>query len=237
MRKILNAVFSFKWTCNICGKEIFNNAFYCDECKSKLIPITSTKCDHCGRLTAYPTLYCESCSGKNENFDCARSIYAYNESIAKIIHNFKYSSKTYLKEVFSEELSQVYLNNFWISDYLTYIPMTKERLRERGYNQSKLMADRLSEILKIPSMELVEKVCETNRQATLTASERKDNLKGSFKAKKIDLTGKTITVIDDVLTTGVTMNLVAEQLKKMGASKVYVLTIASVGKSIDNIND
>ena len=115
--------------------------------------------------------------------------------------------------------------------------MTKERLYERGYNQSKLMADDLSEILNIPCLELVEKVSETKRQATLTAKERQDNLKGSFKAKKIDLKGKTVTVIDDVLTTGVTMDLVAKQLKKMGACKVYVLTIASVGKPIDDIND
>ena len=115
--------------------------------------------------------------------------------------------------------------------------MTPERINARGYNQSKLMADSLSEILNVPSVELVEKLYETERQATLTASERKDNLKGSFKAKDIDLTGKTVTIIDDVLTTGVTMDLVAKQLKKMGAVKVYALTVASVGKKIDDIND
>ena len=109
--------------------------------------------------------------------------------------------------------------------------------KERGYNQSKLMADRLGEIVNVPSIELVEKVYETQRQATLTASERQENLKGSFKPKNIDLKGKTITIVDDVLTTGVTMNLIAKQLKKMGASKVYVLTVASVGKPIVNIND
>ncbi len=201
------------------------------------MPITSTKCDHCGRLTHNPTLYCESCSGKNENFDSARSLYAYNETIAKIIYNFKYSSKSYIKDVFGKELSTLYLNNFWVCDYITYVPMTKKRIRERGYNQSKLMADRLGEIVNVPSIELVEKVYETQRQATLTASERQENLKGSFKPKNIDLKGKTITIVDDVLTTGVTMNLIAKQLKKMGASKVYVLTVASVGKPIVNIND
>ena len=236
INKIKHFVFALKWTCNICGKEIFNNEYYCDECKSKLKPITSIKCDHCGRLTSNPTLYCESCSVVNQNIDTARSVYAYNETIAKIIYNFKYSSKTYIKDIFAEELSRVYLNNFFVSDYLTYIPMTKERLNDRGYNQSKLMADKLSEILSVPSIELVEKVYETERQATLTANERKDNLKGSFKGKNIDLKGKTVTVIDDVLTTGVTMDLVAEQLKKMGASKVYALTVASVGKKIDDIN-
>lgn len=237
INKFLRSAFSLKWTCNICGKEIFNDSYYCTDCKSKLIPITSIKCDHCGRLTSNPTLFCESCSGKNENIDTARSVYSYNEAIAKIIYNFKYSSKTYIKDIFSEELSRVYLNNFWVSDYLTYIPMSKERLLDRGYNQSKLMAEGLSEILKVPTVELVEKVCETDRQATLTASQRKDNLKGSFKGKKIDLKGKTITVIDDVLTTGVTMDLVAKELKKMGASKVYALTVASVGKKINDIND
>jgi predicted amidophosphoribosyltransferase len=99
------------------------------------------------------------------------------------------------------------------------------------------MAEGLSEILKVPTVELVEKVCETDRQATLTASQRKDNLKGSFKGKKIDLKGKTITIVDDVLTTGVTMDLVAKELKKMGAEKVYALTVASVGKKIHDIND
>ena len=226
---------SNKWTCNVCGVEIFNDEYYCNECKDKLITITSSKCDHCGRLTQNPTAYCESCSGKNENFDLARSVYAYNDTVAKIIYNFKYSSKKYIKDIIAEELCNVYQSNFLISDYLTFIPMTEERLDDRGYNQSKLIADKMSEILKIPSVELVEKIKETNRQATLTASERYENLKSSFKAKKIDLTGKTVTIIDDVLTTGITIDMVAKQLKKMGAVKVYALTFASVGKKIDKI--
>ncbi len=235
LNKFLNTAFSNKWTCNICGVEIFNGEYYCNACKDKLIPITSSKCDHCGRLTQNSTNYCESCSGKNVNFDLARSVYAYNETVAKIIYNFKYSSKKYVKDIIAESLCNLYLSNFLVSDYLTFIPMTQERLDERGYNQSKLIADKMSETLKIPSIELVEKVKETSRQATLTASERQENLKSSFKAKKIDLTGKTITVIDDVLTTGVTIDMVAKQLKKMGASKVYALTFASVGKKIQEI--
>ncbi len=227
--------FSLKWTCNCCNQEIFDDEYFCEECKRNLKEITSCHCDHCGRLTANATLYCESCSGKNTNFDMARSVYDYNETFAKIIYNFKYSSKSYLADIFAKKLVNVYLSNFMVSDYLTYIPMTKERLNERGYNQSKLMADKMGELLNLPVEEFVIKDFETPRQATLTAKQRVDNLKSSFKIKKIDLTGKTITIVDDVLTTGVTMDMVALQLKKMGASKVYGLTISSVGKKIEEL--
>lgn len=235
LNKFFKTAFSNTWTCNVCGIEIFNDNYYCEECKSKLKRITSTRCNHCGRLTENSTLFCESCSGKNTNFDLARSVYAYNEHVAKIIHNFKYSAKSYLKDIFAEELSEIYLSNFLVSDYLTYIPMTEERLNKRGYNQSKLLADELSEILNVSCVELVEKVRETPRQATLTAEERQNNLKGSFKSKNFNLKGKTVTVIDDVLTTGVTMDMIAKILKKMGASKVYALTVASVGKKIQEL--
>ena len=233
--KLNRYLFSLKWTCNCCDKEVFNSEYFCNECKSKFDEITSSHCDHCGRKTITASLYCDSCSGKNVNFDMARSVYNYNETFAKIIHNFKYSSKTYLKDIFAEQLSKTYLSNFMVSDYLTYVPMTEQRLNERGYNQSKLIAEKVGEILNIPVMELVIKSVETKRQATLTAKDRLNNLKNSFKRKNIDLTGKTITIIDDVLTTGVTMDILALELKKMGAEKVYCLTIASVGKKIEEI--
>lgn len=231
----MRTALSYEWTCNVCGTEIFNEGYFCKECNEKLKIISACRCNHCGRLTENPTLFCESCSGKNTNFDMARSVYAYNESVAKIITNFKYHSKTYLQDIFAEELVDLYLSNFLLADYLTYIPMTEERFNERGYNQSKLIADKMSEKLQIPVLDLVDKVVETTRQATLTASERQSNLKNSFKGKKIDLTGKTVIVIDDVLTTGVTMDLVAKELKKMGAEKVYALTVASVGKKINQL--
>ncbi len=233
--KLNRNAFSLKWTCNCCGIEIFDGDYFCNECKNSLEEISSCHCDHCGRRTVNATLYCESCAGKNVNFDMARSVYNYNETFAKIIYNFKYSSKTYLADIFAEKLSNAYLNNFMISDYLTYIPMSQKRLNDRGYNQSKLIADKMGEILNLPVCEFVDKKFETKRQATLTAVDRLNNLKNSFKRKKIDLTGKTITILDDVLTTGVTMDIIATQLKKMGAMKVYGLTIASVGKKIEEL--
>lgn len=228
---IKKAFFNINWRCNNCDKEVFNNDYFCKTCNEELPFITENYCKHCGRLTVYPSEFCDSCKQKNLNFDMARSVFSYEEPISKLIQKFKYSQKLYLSEVFCYYLVSVFLNNFQNVDLLTFVPSTSKRQKERGYNQSKVLAEELSKTLGVEVKETSVKIKDTDRQATLNADERLDNLRGSFKVINSEVKDKNIVIVDDVLTTGATTNYLAKLYKSAGAKKVYVLTIASVGKT------
>ena len=224
------ALFNLKWRCNACGDENFNGEYFCDDCKKTLPILKENKCEHCGRLTAYSMHFCDSCIEKNVNFDKARSLFSYEEPISYLIQSFKYDAKLYLADIFCDLFMETYLSNFSDTDILTYVPTTEKSINERGYNQSFILADRLSKRLNVELTSTAIKTKDTERQATLNYVERLENLKGVFKIEKVDLKDKNILLIDDVLTTGSTADILAKLYKNKGANKVYVLTIASVSK-------
>ena len=221
-------IFNLKWTCNACGEENFNGEYFCKSCEEKFTYILNDKCDHCGRLTNKPCLFCDSCTGKNVEFDLARSVFEYGEPISRAIKAFKYDGKKYLAEVFVSKMLNTFLANFSSANIITFVPMTKAKLKLRGYNQAELLANELSRITKIEVKELAEKVSETKAQATLNAKERKKNLKSSFKINKKLVKDKNIVIVDDVLTTGSTADVLAKGFKDAGAKSVGVLTVCSV---------
>ena len=222
-------LFSLKWRCLSCGKEIFDGKYFCDECEENLPYIDKFYCEHCGRKLNAPSNYCSSCKEKSIHVDKARSLFNYGEPVDKFIQQLKYYDKRFIADIFGEKLANLYRKNYFNADYLCFIPMTKKAKRKRGYNQSELIANSLSKQIDVPVKELVSKGKETIRQAKLSREERLKNLKGCFKpVSKKEIEGKTIVLIDDVLTTGATSEAVAEVLKKKGAKFVYLLTVASV---------
>lgn len=226
---IRNNMFYEKWTCNICGVEVFNTAF-CPDCASSLSVIKDNKCKHCGRIAYSPVEFCDSCKTQNLDFDRARSLYEYKAPVSTLIQNFKYENKRYLARVLAGEFFNLYKQEEFAPDIITFVPMHEERLKERGYNQAELLAKELSVIVRVEVKEVVSKIKETERQANLTFEERIKNLQGSFKVSKEEVKDKKILLIDDVLTTGSTVNAISKLLKQAGAKSVYVLTIASVQK-------
>ena len=227
-KSVKDGYFNEKWVCNACKEENFNGDYFCKRCQEKLPKIKEDFCHHCGRKTAFPTLYCDSCIEKNINFDTARSIYEYAEPIDKLLLKFKYEGDKYIANIFIDDLANIFYQNFADTDVITFVPMHEERIKTREYNQSQIIADKLSKEIKIEVVNALFKSKETARQATLTATERRENLSGSFKANKKLIKDKVVLLIDDVLTTGTTADVCAERLLKSGAKKVYVLTVASV---------
>ena len=135
LRKVLTKLFfQVNYTCNVCEKEIFTGDYFCADCLKSLPEIKQDKCEHCGRITSFPVEYCDSCMQKNINFDMARSLYDYVMPINSLIKTFKYDGKRYLAEVFANKLRDLYVKEFITADVIVYVPMTNERLKERGYN-------------------------------------------------------------------------------------------------------
>ncbi len=236
--KLIKFLFPLKYTCNLCGREIFSGEYFCDDCKREITYNDKTICNHCGRRTFNNEEYCVSCSGRETHFDKARSVYVYAGALKPLIANFKYNNKKYLAQIFAKELSLLYYKNFFNCDFVLFVPMSEERKEERGYNQAEVLAE---EFCKLTKLELCKdcliKSKETQRQATTeSAKDRRLNLKGSFKVQnKQKIKGKHLILIDDVMTTGATVEIICEQLKKAGAKAILVLSVASVSKGPERI--
>ena len=220
--------FDQKWKCNICDEEIFNGEYFCDKCKSELPLNNGHICEHCGRQTEIPEKYCLTCKDKLVNVDIARSSFVYDKPVSGLIKDLKYNKKQYLANPLGEYLVKTYKENSFDADYIIFPPMTEKAFKKRKYNQAELLSKVVSEGTGVPIIDVIEKVRETERQATLNREQRLKNLKGAFRVtKRKILKDKTIMIIDDVTTTGATSEIIAEKLKRAGARKVILLTVAS----------
>ena len=161
-------------------------------------------------------------------FDAARSAFRYEGEIVRLIRQFKNGQK-YLAEVFAGCMYPL-LSEFEAPDFVIGIPMTKEAMKRRGYNQSELLARAVCRLARYKfEGNVLIKTRETAAQKTLSAKQRAQNLRGSMRVhERAKCRGKRILLIDDVLTTGATASVAAQALLRAGAARVYVLTAASV---------
>ena len=216
------------WKCLICGREVFEEQDFCDECK-KILPYNDGPiCAHCGRKVVSFENYCSTCKNILVDLDMCRSAFSYDYPISKLIKDAKYNNAIYIIESFAKELASIYSQNCFNADCLVYIPMTEKAKKKRGYNQAELLAQKLSKIIDVPILDCLKKVKETERQATLGRSDRLKNLDNAFRVvDKKSVVGKSILIVDDVTTTGATAQVIASRLKKAGAKIVNLITVAS----------
>lgn len=228
-KNLLNKYFyNPNWKCLVCGKEVFEGQNFCDECMAILPYNDGPICDHCGRKVIAFENYCSTCKNVLVDLDMCRSAFSYAYPINKLIKDAKYNNCIYVIDYFAKVLSSVYFQNYFNADYLVFIPMTDDAQRRRGYNQSKILAEKLSERIDVPVLDCLKKVKDTKRQATLGRAERLKNLDNAFRVvNKKSVVDKSILIVDDVTTTGATAEVVASRLKKAGAKIVNLITVAS----------
>ena len=227
--------------CFSCRKIIGGEGF-CVDCWKNLRFIEKPYCFVCGRpinISDEMGLVCGQCLKNKYYFDRNISVFVYNETIARVIFEFKFHEKTFLSKFFAKFLLKKLeeLGEFCEKiDFITCVPLHTKRLRFRGYNQSLLLANDLAKITQIPCIyDMLLKVKNTKTQVQLSYKKRKTNLLSAFilNKKYLELIkGKNILLIDDVFTTGSTVNECSKVLKRVGrTNKVFVLTIARVVKS------
>jgi ComF family protein len=156
-----------------------------------------------------------------------RSYTTYHGPIREAIHRFKYQKDIALCESLAIYLIELFNIYKWEVDLIIPVPLSQERQKERGYNQSTLLARPFSFHFKIPlSTTAISRSLHTNTQVGLSARDRQNNLFKAFTAQTEQVSGKKILVIDDVATTSATLNATANTLVNAGAKKVYGLTLA-----------
>lgn len=225
---IKNVIFDRKLTCNICGREIFNGEYFCDDCKKSVVKNDGYICDHCGSPLNYPEAYCDVCADRNLSFKFMRSAYIYTGGVRIMIKNLKYGGKRYLADVLADEVYNLYVKTGYNADIAVYVPMTKERERKRGYNQSRELAKAFCSLsgLTLADGAIIKKDG-VQSQVGLTRNARLKNLEGSFKVlDKAIFKGKRVIIIDDVTTTGSTAETLSAELTRIGAREAVVFTVA-----------
>lgn len=178
--------------------------------------------------------YCRDCEKQTHLFEQGRALWLQKMPVTKGIYQLKFHNKRYYANVFAEEIVKEYGD--WIKrkeiDEIIPIPLHKSKLRKRGFNQAAILAKKISLLTGIPINEkAVFRIRKTRPQKILNPEERSENLKGAFGVKKTWDVKKTVLLIDDIYTTGSTMDRVTAVLKKAGAQKVYFLTI-SIGQGL-----
>lgn len=212
--------------------------FLCPDCADDFVKVSSPMCTLCGMpfISEHgPDHVCGGCLEKSHRFSRARALGVYDGPLRKTIHGFKFHRKLSLLKPLEALLYEAFSSHFGAGRHDAAIPapLHRQRLRERGFNQSFLLIRNWGG-KKFPgappaSPRAMERVRKTRPQAGLKASERAKNIKGAFEVKRPDLVeNKRILLVDDVFTTGATANECARVLKKAGAESVDVLTLAVV---------
>jgi len=227
--------------CILCKKAILHtdrNIPLCIYCQSSIRANTPPFCTKCSRHLESPLgqEFCSECQDTRPHFDSAWGACIYDNSMRKLIHALKYGSKVSLRHYFNElilSFLETYHVDLSCHNLVIPIPLHPVRARERGFNQSEVIAHLIAEHLCIPSSRnnLI-RVKNTRNQAVLRQKERWTNIKGAFKIKHpSEFKKKSILVIDDLLTTGATASESARILKAAGAKRVNILTLAIAQKS------
>ena len=224
-----------QFVCCNCGKDIFvEGEFFCEDCL-RTLPFNNGKtCKLCGAMIEGDHDYCELCKPKRSFFDQAFSSFDYVGVMRKLIKNFKYGNSLYVADVLSKYMTETLLAAQLQIDCVVAVPLSPKSKRIRGYNQSLVLAQKICEKTNLPLIkDGVAKIKETQQQEKLSFFERRQNLLGAFEVMdKTLFEGKNVLIIDDVKTTGTTLNRLAKALKKCKAKKVYGLTAVSVKEKI-----
>lgn len=220
--------------CVACGKEI-EKGLICEDCLTKLTRLNIETCPECGEPVFDRNSH--RCREPRLKLKRVRTLGRYNSPRKELIGEFKYHHKPSLAKILGKEMG-VILNSDPVlktSDLLVPIPLHPARKRERGYNQAELLAEEISKFTYIPFSNCLKRVKNTKAQVTLSERERLENVREAFKLKKgADISGKRVILIDDVFTTGATLNAAALSLIEGGAEEVYGLTVAAAHSGDDS---
>ncbi len=233
----MRIVFPQNLNCTVCDMPISRKNKYglCRFCYENMI-IINKPCEVCGKPIINLALEensfdCGFCSGKKFLFDRNISFVEYGNISKELVFKLKYSSKTYIAKTVSEimydQIKNEYEEELKDFDFITYVPLGRKREKERGFNQSKKIAEYLSEKVSIQSIGMLRRTKNTKKMHLLGYDDRKRELKNAFEIledKKECVEGRKILVVDDIFTSGATIDEIAKVLKIAGAENVTSLT-------------
>lgn len=225
----------FPRRCPVCDKPVKPaGALICRECVKKLRYVKEPVCLKCGKALAQPQQeYCYDCAHKKHEYDRGISLYQYG-SIKNCVYRFKYAGRqeyaAFLGKDMAEHMGKQIL--CWRPDALVPVPLHPEREKSRGYNQAELLAKEMGARLGIPVVtDWLYRTKNTVPQKLLDGRARQNNLKKAFKIGRNDVKLNTIVIVDDIYTTGSTMNEISYICRQYGVRRIYFAAL-SIGNGM-----
>jgi competence protein ComFC len=211
----------------LCGGCGLPGVRWCQPCKDEVTPLVNHSCPLCARPQQDKSV-CSICKNHPSALRSLQAYGIYSGSLRKAIQKIKYHHDVGLAEELSNCLAELYITHLkWEIDIITTVPLSEERYFERGYNQANIIALPFSLLTKSNiSPHVLKRIRNTSSQVGLSKQERMNNIKNAFSITKVNPKGKKILIIDDVTTTGSTLNECAKVLIGFGALEVYGLTLA-----------
>lgn len=207
---LVQIIYSGDELCVICNGYSEESEALCTVCRKKL-----RRCEESFYI------------GRSEEEYITRSVFYYSNIVKELIIRLKYKNDFICGEILAKYMLESVKDNELEFDLISYVPMTKKALKNRGYNQSEFFAKYLSQFLNVPVICNLVKTEDTKDQIGLSGDQRWDNMKKCFEIKGSELIkNKNILLVDDVITTGATSFHCAHILRKNGANKIFILTIA-----------
>ena len=218
--------------CAHCGRRVEEGSDWCGECASGIERVKPPRCETCSQpydgMTA--DFICPNCRGEEFSFVCAVTVARSHRAIRDAIHRLKYNREMWLARVLAEIQCEGFADPRLAGikfDALVPVPLHARRLRERQFNQAAILAEHLSKTSKIPVQEVLRRTRYTGTQTRLNRKARRQNLRDAFSLRQdAVVTDLDLLLVDDVLTTGSTLDACAAILLENGARSVRALTVA-----------
>jgi competence protein ComFC len=209
LRQLSNAALNLLYPPRCIGCDRHIGSLLCDDCQNRLTPVQAVQ---------------EANSPLSER----KATALFDPTIRKAIHELKYHGQRGYVDILGQRLVKTLRETGWAATALSAIPLHQNRIKQRGFNQSALLASYMATELGIPfRADMVRRTRDTQQQVGLNLRERKSNVDGAFEADPAIVQGQSIVVIDDVYTTGATLRACASALREAGATQVWALTVAS----------
>ncbi len=210
--------------CACCLKVIGKHTVFCGDCMPEILFVDGVACEKCGiPLSAnFPSPVCGRCRERNFSFDKNIPLMEHFGCGRETVINMKYKSHPVIKDVAILMANRI-MPILDLIDEVTFVPMTKKEERKKDIHITYFLSKEIAKLIGVPHKELLCKTRETKKQKELTEKGRIENVRGAFEIKG-DVKGKTVLIIDDVFTTGATMEECAKVLKRAGAFAVFSAT-------------
>ncbi len=228
MESFLDSIKTILWPhrCMFCSEPMFNSRkLTCERCVEALPYVKGKICTKCGRERSECT-----CTSATLYYEKAVAPFYFEDGVRKCIHSFKFRSHTEFALPLSEYMYDVFKQQYGDEafDFITYVPLHGADLKSRGYNQSRMLAEYLSQKTGIVCKDnVIHKIYRTEKQSGTSSVERFGNVLGVFDVdKSLDLAGMRILLVDDIETTGSTLSECGKMLYLAGAEKVCCISVA-----------
>lgn len=228
--KIIQLLFDlfFPKRCAVCDSVIGENEDACPECVRKTRLLSSDVCMICGKKVDEGKTFCYDCNRKQHFFKRNFSVFEYSD-IRESLYRFKYSGRAEYARFYAKKAYELHGRHLKAirADAIVPVPLHPARQRKRGYNQAEEFAKELSLLTGIPvRSDLIQRKKKTKALKTLNVSQRQNNLKKAFLFTQNDVKLNTIILVDDIYTTGTTLDAVAKECIAGGISRIYSVTVA-----------